>query len=88
MSKYLDSKVFKVDLYNTDEHGDDFIDVRTELMTIVIEKQDNKTIIHAWNLGGDTVLGKIILPDNEVKRINKSDPQSKMEKDEQWEESK
>tara|TARA_B100000029_G_scaffold500735_1_gene572919 strand:- start:30 stop:296 length:267 start_codon:yes stop_codon:yes gene_type:complete len=88
MSKYIDSKVFKVDLYNTDEHGDDFIDVKTELMTIVIHKQDNKTIIHAWNLGGDIVLGKIILHDNEVKRINKSDPQSNMEKDEQWEESK
>ena len=75
--------IFKVDVYD-----DDYIDVKTELMTVLFKKTDDSTIITAVNLGGDEILGKIVLLDNEVKQINKDDPQCGMEKDEQWEEVK
>ncbi len=100
--KYLDSKVFKVDLYNTDKDGIDLVDVRTKLLTITIRREHvpapirrnrentvDQTIITAYGLGGDKVLGQITLYDIDVKYENKNDPQHDgSETDEQWEESK
>ncbi len=88
--KYLDSKVFKVDLYTANKDGIDLIDVKTKLLTITIrrnrENTVDKTIITAYGLGGDKVLGQIILHDIDVKYENKNDPQHDgSEADEQWE---